>query len=112
MGCPIRSTKQELLIMAFKLPGEACFMHLFAATLIYLAFLLAPPIIQISEAPDTYTYTLPFYRGSQDGKTCRFTWKSFTSYSRGKSETGFPGQQMQKTWPWISYMEVVEKICQ
>ena len=41
-------------------------------------------------------YTGSFYRGSQDGKTCRFTWKSFTSNSWGKSETGLPGQQMQK----------------
>ena len=57
-------------------------------------------------------YTPLFYRGSQDGKTCRFTWKSFTSNSWGKSETGLPGQQMQKNWPWISYMEVAHQICQ
>ena len=44
-----------------------------------------------------YMYTGSFYRGSQDGKTCRsrFTWKSFTSNSWGKSETGLPGKQMQ-----------------
>ena len=59
-----------------------------------------------------YLYTGSFYRGSQDGKTCRFTWKSFTSNSWGKSETGLPGQQMQKNWPWISYMEVAHQICQ
>ena len=62
--------------------------------------------------PSVLIYTGSFYRGSQDGKTCRFTWKSFTSNSWGKSETGLPGQPMQKNWPWISYMEVAHQICQ
>ena len=39
-------------------------------------------------------YTLSFYRGSQDGKTIRFTWKSYRSHSWGKRETGLPDQKM------------------
>ena len=57
-------------------------------------------------------YTGSFYRGNRDGKTWRFTWKSLMSYFWWKSETRLPGQQLQKTWPRISYMEVIQKICQ